>query len=166
MSMSARILLLIPALIAGSMGMSLAYGASSAVEMGAESRVCYLSKDRTVVLPSSLSTAQRGYLSELCDKVLRFRNRLLIINPTEDRTDRTSSDFETAKALYELDAQHVASMSELIEKAVATEPFPEEAFWKAWIDERTTYRQATSPLVQRQAETIIGREQRPHRDVQ
>ncbi|MDQ6733966.1 MAG: hypothetical protein M3Z35_07595 [Nitrospirota bacterium] len=77
-----------------------------------------------------------------------------------------SGDFETAKALYELDAQHVASMSELIEKAVATEPFPEETFWKAWIDERTTYRQATSPLIQRQAETIIGREHRPHRDLQ
>jgi hypothetical protein len=42
-----------------------------------------------------------------------------------------SSDFEIAKALYELDSQHVASMSQLIEKAVATEPFPEESFWKA-----------------------------------
>jgi hypothetical protein len=163
---STRILLMIIAIIAGPMGMALAQGKSAAVEAGAESHSCYLSKDRAVALPSSLSIAQRGYLSELCDKVLRFRNRLLIINPTEDRAEMNSSDFEIAKALYELDSQHVASMSQLIEKAVATEPFPEESFWKAWIDERTMYRQATNPLVHRQAETIIEREQRHHRDLQ
>ena len=166
MTTSARILLLVIAILASPIGMALAQGKAAAAEAGAESSRCYLSKDRAVALPSSLSTAQRGYLSELCDKVLRFRNRLLIINPTEDRAEMNSSDFEIAKALYELDAQHVASMSQLIEKAVATEPFPEESFWKAWIDERTVYRQATNPLVHRQAETIIEREQGHHRDLQ
>ena len=166
MTTSVRILLLIIAIIAGPMGMALAQDKSAVVEAGAESHRCYLSKERAVALPSSLSTAQRGYLSELCDKVLRFRNRLLIANPTEDRAVMNSSDFKIAKALYELDAQHAASMSELIEKAVAIEPFPEESFWKAWIDERTMYRQATNPLVHRQAETIIEREQRHHRDLQ
>jgi hypothetical protein len=158
MTTSVRILLLIIAIIAGPMGMALAQDKSAAVEAGVEPHRCYLSKDRAVALPSSLSTAQRGYLSELCDKVLRFRNRLLIMNPTESRVEMNSVDFEIAKALYELDTQHAASMSQLIEKAVAIEPFPEETFWKAWIDERTMYRQVTNPLVHRQAETIIARE--------
>lgn len=35
----------------------------------AEPRTCFVSKERTLILPASLSMAQKGYLSELCDKV-------------------------------------------------------------------------------------------------
>ena len=126
----------------------------------AQPRACFLSKERGLTLPGSFSIAQKGYLSELCDKVMRFRNRLLGANPMEQPTKLSSTDFETTKLLYELDRQHVANMAALIEKAVAVQPFPEDAFWLAWLNERRTYRDATAPLIRHQAELILRRQSR------
>jgi hypothetical protein len=103
---------------------------------------------------------QKGYLSELCDKVMRFHNRLLVANPLEQATKIGATDLANAKMLYELDQQHVANMSALIEKAVAMQPFPEDAFWVAWLNERRTYREATGPLIRHQAELILGTQPR------
>lgn len=126
----------------------------------AEPQTCFVSKERTFVLPASLTMAQKGYLSELCDKVMRFQNRLLGANPMEQPTTIEATEFENAKLLYELDRQHVASMSVLIEEAVAVQPFPEDAFWIAWLNERRAYREETEPLIHRQAELILGKLQR------
>ena len=122
----------------------------------AQPQTCFVSKERTLILPASLSIAQKGYLSELCDKVMRFHNRLLGANPMEQVTKIGATDFENAKLLYELDQQHVANMSALIEKAVAVQPFPEDGFWIAWLNERRAYRDATGPLIRHQAELILG----------
>lgn len=124
-----------------------------------EPQTCFVSKERTLTLPASLSIAQKGYLSELCDKVMRFHNRLLGANPMEQPTKIVAPDFETTKLLYELDHQHVANMSALIEKAMAVQPFPEDAFWIAWLNERRAYRNATGPLIHHQAELILGKSQ-------
>lgn len=125
----------------------------------AEPETCFVSKERTIMLPASLSLAQKGYLSELCDKVMRFQNRLLVTSPMDLPTKNGAIEFENAKLLYELDHQHVANMSTLIEKALAVQPFPEDAFWIAWLNERRTYRNATSPLIHHQAELILKKQQ-------
>jgi len=118
-------------------------------------RACMLSKEHMLVLPSSLSLSQVGYLSELCDKVLRWQSRLLL-------TRMGPGISKTTRELYELDRQYVANMSQLLDQAIGTEPFPEEAFWQAWLAERRLYRHAVSPLVQEEAERI--REREPDKD--
>lgn len=125
-----------------------------------EPQSCFVSKARTLILPASLSMAQKGYLSELCDKVMRFHNRLLVANPMEQSMKLGATDLANAKLLYELDQQHVVNMSALIEQAVAVQPFPEDAFWIAWLNERRTYRDATGPLIRHQAEVILGTQPR------
>ena len=116
--------------------------------------------------PTTLTFIQQGYLSELClvvsDRVADNRNKEgeLRVAAIVQKSSEEKEEFEVKKALLEIERPHLKSLTTLLENAIRTEPFNEEAFWEAWLNERERYYKVIGPLLQQQARLLLEQHER------
>ncbi len=116
--------------------------------------------------PTTLTFVQQAYLSELC---LVVSERVADSQRKEGelqspaifpKSSEEEEEFEVEKALLQIERQHLENLTTLLENSIRTEPFSEEAFWEAWLNERERYYKVSGPLIQQQLRLLLERIER------
>jgi hypothetical protein len=121
--------------------------------------------DKILKLPASLSIPQQGYVPELCMRVYEHNARLILDNPEmEGLAGRvyTDDEFAVEMAIHELRKQNIDTLVKLLDGALRSEPFHEEAFWAAWAAEKKRHAEAVAPFNLKQ----LDRAKREYRNLQ
>jgi hypothetical protein len=117
-------------------------------------RKCRLPGDE-LPLPPGLTTAQQGYLPELCALTLLEHSRILLQAPEPSPSSSGAADEELRlleQAIYSVRKENVLNMANLLRRALQGGQFDEEGFWNAWTEEKRRYAKAIAPLLIRQVE--------------